>query len=224
MSRKGENIRKRKDGRWEGRYLVYSEEKKIFRSVYGKTYTEAKEKLIKARIAELMPPPGNTPKTRRYTVKNYTSFASLATDWFDGIRLIKKHSTYIKYLNIYNQYLAETIGNYDITEITDELIRHEVMTVGETELSESIERSIYCVINQIFVHAKTAHNIEVDKPVRRKSVRSIKPVKILSEKEQLDLLNVLYVHTITGTTEKELKIFAWYNCALLLEKCPHINS
>ncbi len=194
MSRKGENIRKRKDGRWEGRYLVYSEEKrkKIFRSVYGKTYTEAKEKLIKARIDELMPQPGNMPKTRRYTAKNYTSFASLATDWFDGIRLIKKHSTYIKYLNVYNQYLAETIGNYDITEITDELIRHEVMAVGDTELSESIERSIYCVINQIFVHAKTAHNIEVDKPVRRKSVRSIKPVKILSEKEQLDLLNVLY--------------------------------
>ena len=28
MARHGENIRKRKDGRWEGRYLVYSEEKK----------------------------------------------------------------------------------------------------------------------------------------------------------------------------------------------------
>ena len=27
MARHGENIRKRKDGRWEGRYPVYSEEK-----------------------------------------------------------------------------------------------------------------------------------------------------------------------------------------------------
>ncbi len=48
MARHGENIRKRKDGRWEGRYLVYSREegRKICRSVYGKSYWEAKEKLI----------------------------------------------------------------------------------------------------------------------------------------------------------------------------------
>ena len=47
MARHGENIRKRKDGRWEGRYLVYSEEKKkkIYRSIYGKTYEEVREKL-----------------------------------------------------------------------------------------------------------------------------------------------------------------------------------
>ena len=34
MARHGENIRKRKDGRWEGRFMVYSEarEKKIYRS------------------------------------------------------------------------------------------------------------------------------------------------------------------------------------------------
>ena len=48
MARHGENIRKRKDGRWEGRYLTYSEkkEKQIYHSVYGKTYKEVKEKLI----------------------------------------------------------------------------------------------------------------------------------------------------------------------------------
>ena len=33
MARHGENIRKRKDGRWEGRYLTYSKEKgrKLYR-------------------------------------------------------------------------------------------------------------------------------------------------------------------------------------------------
>lgn len=47
MARHGENIRKRKDGRWEGRYLAYSEEKEkwLYRSVYGRTYEEAREKL-----------------------------------------------------------------------------------------------------------------------------------------------------------------------------------
>ena len=47
MSRHGENIRKRKDGRWEGRYAIYSEEKKkkIYHSIYGKSYEEVKEKM-----------------------------------------------------------------------------------------------------------------------------------------------------------------------------------
>ena len=45
MPRKGENIYKRKDGRWEARYIHrYEKGKAKYRSVYGKTYTEAKEK------------------------------------------------------------------------------------------------------------------------------------------------------------------------------------
>lgn len=44
MSRKGENIRKRKDGRWEGRYKQGKNSNGTTRylSVYGKTYTEHK--------------------------------------------------------------------------------------------------------------------------------------------------------------------------------------
>lgn len=47
MPRKGENIRKRKDGRWEGRYKKGRNEKGtiIYGSVYGKTYREVREKL-----------------------------------------------------------------------------------------------------------------------------------------------------------------------------------
>lgn len=47
MARRGENIRKRADGRWEGRYIeAYSNDgKAVYRSVYGRTYAETKEKL-----------------------------------------------------------------------------------------------------------------------------------------------------------------------------------
>lgn len=47
MSRRGENIRKRKDGRWEGRYIKGYDSKKQkarYASVYGKTYAETKQK------------------------------------------------------------------------------------------------------------------------------------------------------------------------------------
>lgn len=53
MGRKGENIYKRKDGRWEARFVKgYSVEGKIFYGYcYGKTYQEAKQKVNQARAS-----------------------------------------------------------------------------------------------------------------------------------------------------------------------------
>ena len=45
------NIRKRKDGRWEGRYTAGYDEKtgkRLIKNVLGKTQAEVKEKLAKA--------------------------------------------------------------------------------------------------------------------------------------------------------------------------------
>jgi len=46
VAKRGENIRKRKDGRWEARYKkgVNSAGSPIYGSVYGKTYKEAKSR------------------------------------------------------------------------------------------------------------------------------------------------------------------------------------
>ena len=46
MPRRGENIIKRKDGRWEARYVkeIALDGKKKYGSVYAKTYTEVKAK------------------------------------------------------------------------------------------------------------------------------------------------------------------------------------
>lgn len=48
MARKGENIYKRKDGRWEGRYIKSrsSTGKANYGYVYAKSYREVKAKLI----------------------------------------------------------------------------------------------------------------------------------------------------------------------------------
>lgn len=51
MSRKGENIYKRKDGRWEGRYIQTHDftGKTKYGYVYARTYTEVKKKLLNGR-------------------------------------------------------------------------------------------------------------------------------------------------------------------------------
>ena len=50
MSKRGDNIHKRKDGRWEGRYKKGRKPNGTIKygSVYGKTYGEVKKKLQKA--------------------------------------------------------------------------------------------------------------------------------------------------------------------------------
>ena len=69
MCRKGENIRKRKDGRWEARYIKYRDpEGKIhYGSLYGKTYGEVKDKRNK-KIAEV---PGYGYLVRNPGILNY---------------------------------------------------------------------------------------------------------------------------------------------------------
>ena len=201
MSRKGENIRKRKDGRWEGRYLIYSEEKqkKISRSVYGKTYTETKEKLLKAKSEALFEAKETCVPDRVHIAnipKNNADnmlFGTIATCWLNDMKANKKYSTYIKYKTIYQRYLFENFNNYYIGDITDDIVNILLIRTNDKQiLSESIEKSIYCVINQIFNYAEASYHIKISKVKRRKNSKPGKPVKILSEKEQLDLLNILY--------------------------------
>ena len=54
MSRRGTNIRKRADGRWEGRYyIVDTAGSKKCKSVYGHSYKEVTERLLTAKAASL---------------------------------------------------------------------------------------------------------------------------------------------------------------------------
>ena len=53
MPRKGENIYKRKDGRWEARYIKQRtpDGKAVYGYVYAKSYKEAKSKAQKCLVA-----------------------------------------------------------------------------------------------------------------------------------------------------------------------------
>lgn len=57
MAKRGDNIRKRKDGRWEGRYKKgrAADGSIIYGSVYGKTYKEVKEKMASIQQRRLLP-------------------------------------------------------------------------------------------------------------------------------------------------------------------------
>lgn len=73
MPRKGENIRRRADGRWEARYILeyMPDGKAKYGYLYGKTYCEVKQKKLDALTGQ------KTNKTEAYHI-------CLARYWMHG--------------------------------------------------------------------------------------------------------------------------------------------
>lgn len=114
MPKKGENIYKRKDGRWEGRYIKSRSEagKIVYGYVYAKTYREAKEKQ-KAKIMSC---------NIQVTNKNPLIFSCIASEWFESIKLHTKTSTQNKYHNMLTNYILPEYGNQPVAAITYDFI------------------------------------------------------------------------------------------------------
>lgn len=85
MARRGENIYKRKDGRWEGRYIKGKNlnNKSLYGYVYGKSYREVKAKLLHQK---------NTIECRSNAI--HSTVQSVAEAWLISIKDKLKHSTY----------------------------------------------------------------------------------------------------------------------------------
>lgn len=117
MPRKGENIYKRKDGRWEGRYIKSRTctGKIVYGYVYAKTYRETKEKLRKST------PSHNLQPVVSVEAKPYV-FSEVASDWFESVKLQTKESTQNKYHNILIDYILPTYGEKTLDTITYEFI------------------------------------------------------------------------------------------------------
>ena len=104
MSRRGDNIRKRSDGRWEGRYRTVSESGEVrYRSVYGKSYGEVKEKLADSiyRAHRAGGIYRNELAVGDEGEVYSSNFCALAEEWLLEIEKSRKYSTYIKYKTLY---------------------------------------------------------------------------------------------------------------------------
>ena len=194
MARHGENIRKRADGRWEGRYPIYSEEKgrKLYRSVYGGSYKEVKEKLAQRnscpqktaeRIGEVWSQDSN--------FHGKILFTDAAEEWFAEVRKSKKQSTYIKYMLIYSNHLEKPFSNMELNKITDSLAAEKF----SGPLSNSTRKSIYCVLNQILKFASRKYSFLVPNLKNPVLESCCKPVEVLTRTEQGRLLSSLYSET-----------------------------
>lgn len=187
MSRRGENIRKRKDGRWEGRYSAKDPQtgRSSVHSVYAKSYGEAKEKLSKAR------------QSVRSISKDYGKgeeicFHKVAEEWLAVVGGEKKHSTYVKYRAVYHNYIQEKVGGFLFSDLDSETLDQIFQREDQKFLSSSLQDSVSCVLNQILAYAVSHHYstaIKYSRPKRRKDPRL---AEVLNLSEQMKLFQYLY--------------------------------
>ncbi|MGN1340811.1 MAG: tyrosine-type recombinase/integrase [Oscillospiraceae bacterium] len=136
MPRRGENIYKRRDGRWEGRILSDSG----YHSVYAHSYSEVKQKL---RIYSITDKPT---KANRQTVAEY------AVQWLATVKLKCKASTHNKYYNICKNHIIPFIGKYRLAELSASHI--EDMLEQRETLSPKTKSDILCVVKMIISYAQ----------------------------------------------------------------------
>ena len=149
MSRRGENIYKRKDGRWEGRYIRSHEGGKIhYGYVYGKTYREVKQKIIGCAQNMAASVMQNVPELPTGT------FGATALEWLSVSRNQLKESSYVKYHTVINNHLMPVFGDCQISDITRDDVSHFCNLLlseenGTVALSPKTASSIVCVLKNI---------------------------------------------------------------------------
>lgn len=179
--RKGDNIYKRKDGRWEAKYKngYKADGTTKYSSVYGHTYQEAKEKREKA-IRELQAP---KPK------KNKITLNELFNMYINHIKYNIKYSTLAHYDELYNNQIAPTLGGLKIICINSDMINSFIDTKLEI-LSNSYINDIVVLLLAILEHGKTLELINTRFKVKKIKVKS-KEIEVFNSNERERLENHL---------------------------------
>lgn len=175
MARRGENIYKRKDGRWEGRYKCGfdSDGKSRYRSVYARTYNEVREKLSKIKTE---PIPIAT--ASKLTVKE------LFSEWLSTVQLRVKESTYANYKMKVEKHILPVFSGLAYSALSTQLVHEFIRKKLECGLSPKYVSDIVVVLKSMTKYVSAQHgyynplnNITMPRPHK-------KDLNLLSETEQ----------------------------------------
>lgn len=151
MSKRGENIHQRKDGRWEARILLVNEYGSTkYKSVYGKSYKEVKEKKLQIII-----------KNDVFQEKRKKQlFEDVADEWMLNSFFKQKQSTKLKYQYILESHIKPEFGKCDISKIDENAINNflvKKLTSGKINdtggLSCSYVKTMGIIIGSIINYA-----------------------------------------------------------------------
>ncbi len=159
MSRRGANIYKRKDGRWEGR--IVREDRaggmRSYSSVYGKNYNEVKEKLDLYRKTQK--PEGEPAKG---------SIADVMDTWLKERGPSWKKTTYAAYCQTVDKYIIPRIGDVKANQIDSKILEAFLEGIREDAdgyiLSDRYLRSICAIVLRALRYVKKKYHYAIEIP------------------------------------------------------------
>lgn len=178
MAKRGSNIYKRKDGRFEGRVPIgYQDNGKIkYKSVYARTLSEVKEKMSEMYSV----------RQNRAASPMKLTVTDAAEQWLSSAKLRVKESSYANYENIVSKHITPILGGEYMSNLTTQKLNdfiHYKLNSGRLNskggLSAKSVRDIMTVYRSIEAYAAREYGI--------KGTHFTMP-KI--EKKQTDVLNV----------------------------------
>ena len=222
------NIRKRKDGRWEGRYTAgYDLEsgKRIIKNVLGKTQTEVKEKL-KTAISESQRL--DVSKAGNYTV------ASWVRTWYEVYAEPRiRPNTKAYYTNYIENHIIPGIGSIPLDKLTTIQIqrfynslqksgriqRKNFPELRDKSLSPRVVRGVHTLLHNCLEQA-VAERLILSNPAQgcklpqleKREMKILPQEKIgmyLAEAERRGLLAAFYLELTTGLRRGELLALQW---------------
>lgn len=195
MSRRGTNIYKRKDGRWEGRLQGESVpgEKRKYISFYGKTYHEVKEKMAQAEKNRLW-----NKKKCPYTIEEMISF------WLEEHKGCWKESTYATYRQMAVKHIYPELGNLKWEQLTPAVQERFVLSKRKGEKGKPVSNgylhNICSLLMQALSYTKKKYRYEMELP-DFSNVKSGKSTIVLpGERKLAQLEQYLLEHQETDDT------------------------
>ncbi len=182
MPKRGENIYKRKDNRWEGRYSKGRDHtgKICYGYVYARTYKEVKEKLSQAQYS-----------CKTQTILNRKNLNFYCNEWLILSRNRVKESSYVKYHNIITLHISPELGEYLPQSLNTVIIENFSNTKICQGLSPKTVRDILTVLHSVLKHCRRQigtgfPDIEIIYPRDTK-----KEMRVLTPEEQTRLVRYL---------------------------------
>lgn len=237
MPRKGENIYKRKDGRWEGRYIKgrTPEGKALYGYLYAHNYYDLKQKLRKCLQEQK-----EQTEINKVSVPDSIEFKKISEAWLNSTKPQIKDSTYAKYANLLNTYIFPYFGDQLIEDINYENIEYfstQMLTQGgrtSNGLSAKTVNDCLVLIRTILAYAAN-HGCKPQCSGKGISIRqTAKELSVLSINDQKTLFNYLHsnlddrnlgilLSMLTGLRIGEICALKWEDISIP-EKTVYVHS
>lgn len=220
------SIRKRKDGRWEGRFTAAYDPatgKQIFKSVLGKTQAEVKEKMKKAMVETQGL---DIVRSGQYTVAEWLRL------WFETYsKPSVREGTAENYRNHIENHIIPHIGDIKLSKLTPldiQRMYNETKVSGRVQryknmkdlsISNRMVRGMHMVLHNCLDQAvregliakNPTNDCKIPK-IEKKEMKVIPPEQIgayLAEAEKMGLLPMFYLELTSGLRRGELLALQW---------------